>query len=85
MAQLRHHKSTTRRAEMVRAIVARYYEAGNQQRCYKAVWARYVNPIYPMCYRTFLNYLNIKTPPPPSRPTPLQMSLFDYLDSDSHL
>lgn len=74
-----HHKSTLERVKKVRAIVDRYYEAGNNNRCYKAVWQRYVCPLYPMSYRTFLSYLDIPTPPP-TQPTPLERSLFDFWD-----
>lgn len=74
-----HHKSTIERIKKVRAIVNRYYESGNNSRCYKAVWRRYVNPLYPMSYRTFLSYLNVPTPPP-DNPTPLEKSLFDFWD-----
>lgn len=52
--QRKHHKSTLERIRKVRAIVDRYYEAGNNSKCYKAVWQRYVCPLYPMSYRTFL-------------------------------
>lgn len=40
--QRKHHKSTLERIRKVRAIVDRYYEAGNNSKCYKAVWQRYV-------------------------------------------
>ncbi len=79
MEKRKHHESTIKRVLLVRKLTERYYEAGNNQRCYKAVWRKYINPIYPMCYRTYLNYLNIPTPPPPP-PTPLQLSLFEFFD-----
>lgn len=81
MGQRKHHESTIRRVQLVRELTQRYYEAGNNRRCYKAVWKKYVNPIYPMCYRTYLNYLSI---PAPSQhtPTDLQLSLFDFLDEN---
>lgn len=79
MGAQKHHKSTIERIQKVRALTERYYEAGNQRRCYKAVWKKYVNPIYPMCYRTYLNYLNIPTPPP--KPTAIELTLFDFLDN----
>lgn len=77
--QRKHHKSTLERIRKVRAIVDRYYEAGNNSKCYKAVWQRYVCPLYPMGYRTFLSYLDIPTPPPPP-PTALEQSLFEFWD-----
>lgn len=54
------HKNTELRIKNVCAIVREHYEVGNQSKCYKAVWRRYVYPVYPMCYRTFLNYINAK-------------------------
>ena len=79
MGAQKHHKSTIERIKKVRALTERYYEPGNNQRCYKAVWKKYVNPIYPMCYRTYLNYLNIPTPPP--KPTAIELTLFDFFDN----
>lgn len=79
MEKRKHHESTIKRVQLVRKLTERYYEAGNNQKCYKAIWRKYINPIYPMCYRTYLNYLNIPTPPPPA-PTPLQLSLFEFFD-----
>lgn len=76
---MKHHKSTMDRTKLLRAITERYYEAGNNRRCYKAIWKRYINPIYPMCYRTYLNYLNIPTTPP--KVDALQLTLFDYFDN----
>lgn len=48
----------------VREITERHYEAGNNARCYKMVWRLYVFPVYKICYRTYLSYLDIPTPPP---------------------
>lgn len=53
--------NTLRRIRLVCEIAREHYEPGNLRRCYKEVWRRYVNPIYPMCYRTFLDY--VSTPP----------------------
>lgn len=52
------NKNTELRIKNVCDIVQQHYEAGNQSKCYKAVWRYKVYPIYPMCYRTFLNYIN---------------------------
>ncbi len=38
----------------------KHYEPGNNAKNYYKVWERYVNPVYPCCYRTMLSYL--KTP-----------------------
>ena len=78
MANRKYHKSTIERTKKIRQIAEQYYEAGNNARCYKAVWKKYVYPIYPMCYRTFLNYLNIPTTPP-AKPTVIQLSFWDSM------
>ncbi len=43
---------------IVQEIIPKHYEAGRQDRSYKAVWRNFIYPIYPMCYRTYLNYIN---------------------------
>lgn len=53
--------NTLRRIKLVCDIVNEHYEVGVLKKCYKAVWREHVYPVYPMCYRTFLNY--IATPP----------------------
>lgn len=55
----RHYKSTLRRVEMIREITAKHYEQGNHLRSYKAVWRKWVNPVYPMTYDTYLRLLQI--------------------------
>ena len=52
------HKNTLLRIKKVCDITQQHYELGRQDRCYKAVWRNYVFPVYPMHYRTFLNYIN---------------------------
>jgi hypothetical protein len=65
--------------KLVCKIVQEHYEPGDQSKCYHQVWKLYVNPIYPMCYRTMLRY--IATPLPNEEETekenPNQLSLFD--------
>lgn len=78
MGKVNRYKSTEARAKIIQAITERYYEPGNNQKCYKAVWKRYINPIYPMSYRTYLNYLNIPTDPP-APPQQLLPNLFGDL------
>lgn len=53
------HKNTLKRIDLVCRIVKEHYEPGRRDRCYKEVWRRYVYPVYPMCYRTFLNYIGV--------------------------
>ena len=50
--------NTLRRVRLVCAIVKEHYEPGVLRKCYKAVWREHVYPVYPMCYRTFLNYVS---------------------------
>ena len=47
------------RSEKVKEITALHYEAGNQAKCYKAVWRRWIEPEFGICYRTFLNMLGL--------------------------
>lgn len=54
------HKNVELRIKNVCALAQLHYEAGNQSKCYKAVWRHYIYPVYPMCYRTFLIYINTK-------------------------
>lgn len=80
----RHYKSTLRRVEMIRSITAKYYEPGNHLRSYKAVWRRWVNPVYPMTYDTYLRLLQIDDPDPESgqtngQSTSQQLTIFDVL------
>ena len=56
----KHRKNTLRRIRLVLDIVEKHYEPGNNAKNYRKVWERYVNPVYPCCYRTMLSYL--KTP-----------------------
>ena len=74
----RRYKSTIARAELIRKLTQQYYEPGNLSRCYKAVWRKYINPVYPMCYETYLNYLAIPTPPPPPTSS-RQLTIWDLL------
>jgi len=53
----RHH-NTEHRIKKVCKIVQIHYQEGCYSHCYKAIWEKYVNPIYPMSYRTFLRYIN---------------------------
>ncbi len=67
------------RIKHVCEITQQHYEQGNAARCYKMVWQRYIYPVYPMCYRTYLSYIRtplseLKEPP---REDPAQLTLFD--------
>ena len=56
----------TMMARRAREIAGRYYEPGNQARCYKRIWLRHALPELGINYRTFLNY--VKSPLPPGLP-----------------
>ena len=55
-----------------------HYEPGDQSKCYRQVWKLYVNPIYPMCYRTMLRYIATPLPNEEAEEAgdPAQLSLF---------
>lgn len=55
----RRHKSTIARAKKIKALTALHYEAGNQAKCYRAVWRHWIEPEFGICYRTYLSYLGI--------------------------
>lgn len=59
----RRYKSTEAKAEQLRRLTKKYYEEGNQSKCYKAVWRNYVYPLYKIDYRTYLRLLDIPLPP----------------------
>ena len=77
MAKRKRHKSTLARAEKVKALRALHYEAGNQAKCYKAVWRHWIEPEFGICYRTYLNMLGL--PPDTESRQDTQPSLFDEL------
>lgn len=77
MTNKKRHKSTLARSELIKAETALHYEAGNQARCYKAVWRRWIEPKYGICYRTYLNLLGLD--PEEERRQDNHPSLFDEL------
>ena len=74
MAKGVRYKSTLKRIREVCAITREHYEAGNQSKCYRAVWRKFIEPKYGICYRTFLNYIN---EPLPKEPENKQLTLVD--------
>lgn len=77
MAAKKQFKSTLERAKRIKVLTERHYEPGNNAKCYKSVWRRYVYPVYPMCYRTYLNYLSI--PLDRQEPVARQLTFIDDL------
>lgn len=69
------HRNTLLRMKNVCEIAAKYYEPGRADRCYKEVWRRYVYPVYPCCYRTFLNYIGVPVDAELKKQSAGQMSL----------
>lgn len=62
MKKDRHHKNFIKRVRLVCRIVQEHYEPGDQKKSYFQVWKKYVNPVYPMCYRTLLRYVSTPLP-----------------------
>lgn len=57
------YKSTACRIREICELTQEHYEPGNQSKCYRAVWRKYIEPKYGICYRTYLNYIGEPTPP----------------------
>lgn len=78
MGRVKHHKNFINRIRLVCQIVQEHYEPGDQSKSYYQIWKKFVNPVYPMCYRTLLRY--ISTPLPKEEETEKedknQLSLF---------
>lgn len=65
-----------RHARLIQEITRRYYEPENHRKCKKAVWRRYIEPNFGICYDTYLKYLRAE-PPEPERQRDEQLSLFE--------
>lgn len=78
------HINTLRRIERVAEITEKHYEIGRLDRCYKEVWRRYVDPVYPMSYRTYLRYVqtNYKKEIRERTVPPGQLTLFGDGDAE---
>ncbi|MDR2131001.1 MAG: hypothetical protein LBP56_07555 [Odoribacteraceae bacterium] len=57
MKRVKRYRSTLLRMEEILSITRERYEPGNQSRCYRAVWRRYIEPRFGICYRTYLAYV----------------------------
>ena len=78
MGKTKHHRNLIKRIRLVCRIVQEHYEPGNQAKCYYQVWKKYVNPVYPMCYRTMLRYISTPLPKEEEQTKdPNQLTLFD--------
>lgn len=67
-----------RRARTIQEITARYYEPERQDRCWAAIWRKYIKPVFGICYNTYLRYLHAVPPAETAAPTEKQLSLFDF-------
>lgn len=52
------HINTERRTQIIGELAFKYYEPGNHAKCHKAVWKNHIDKLYPMCYRTYMSYIN---------------------------
>ena len=66
-----------RRAMVIQEITKRHYEPERQDRCYAAVWRKYIRHTFGICYASYLRYLKATPPADMTTPTPKQLSLFD--------
>lgn len=73
-------KGYYRRAMTIQEITRRYYEPERQDRCFAAVWRRYIYPAFGICYASYLRYLKATPPSDSDRPTQKQLSLFEDLE-----
>lgn len=56
------HASTLQRIKIARQLTIKYYEPGNQAKCYKAIWRNHIRKIIGVNYRTYLTYINTSIP-----------------------
>ena len=73
------YKSTMVRAEQVRRLSEEHYEPGNQARSHHAVWRRWIEPQFGICYKTYLGLLRLSREPQPTE-REHQPSLLDYME-----
>lgn len=76
MENSKKHPNHLKKVKLVQDIVQQNYIEGVTT--YKGIWRKYVNPIYPMCYHTFINYINTAVP---KNKEIEQLRLFDEMDT----
>lgn len=54
---MKQYNSTTKKAKLVRQIVAEHYEQGRQDRCMRWVYLTKVRPLLGISERTFYRYM----------------------------
>lgn len=73
-------KNKMLRIKLVNEIVQLHYIEGVTT--YKGIFEKYVKPIYPMCYETFLEYINTVVTKSPEPPRKTQFQLFDSVKNE---
>jgi len=68
-------KNKMLRIKLVNEIVQHHYIEGVTT--YKGIYEKYVKHIYPMCYETFLDYINTVVPKVVEQPVKTQFQLFE--------
>lgn len=59
-------KGYHQRARVIQSITDEHFEPESHAKSRKAVWRKHIYPAYGMCYRTYLSYLKVDSPPPPT-------------------
>lgn len=83
MAKGYNNRNRLHRIKLVQNLVQLHYEEGISN--YKGIWEKYVFPVYPMSYKTFLEYINIAVPKSilTENKAAVQPELFDTVVSTS--
>lgn len=70
------------RIKLVNELVQKHYIEGVTT--YKGIFEKYVKPVYPMCYETFLEYINTVVPKnADAADAKLQLRLFDETNNEA--
>jgi hypothetical protein len=75
-----HHVNTLLKIKNVQEITQKHYQPESHAHCYKAVWRRYIYPVYPMAYHTYLRYISTSVKLPDEfkqKHNLLQLTLFE--------
>lgn len=72
-------KGYYRRAQVIQEITRKYYEPERQDRCYAAVWRKYIHPSFGICYASYLRYLKVILPENKPLFTNKQLSIFEEI------
>lgn len=79
------HPNRVEMARRISYIVNQYHERGNHRRSLPKVWRKYVYPVYPISFRTMMNYLRIvREGESPDELPPGLYPLFEKWDKERH-